>query len=189
MSSRRKKCRNPDCREWFHPFNSLDRACSVPCAIVVGNMDEAKRQRKENKRAKEKLKTKGAWTKEAQQAFNAYIRERDYDKPCISCGTYNPTPSRGGHWDCGHYRSTGANPELRFCELNVAKQCKRCNSHLSGNIANFRIGLRERIGDEALEWLEGPHEPARYTIEDLKAIRDEYRRKTRELQKAREKAA
>jgi hypothetical protein len=35
-----------------------------------------------------------------------------------------------------------------------------------------------------VEWLEGPHEPKNYTIEDIKEIRDLYRWKLRELRKA-----
>lgn len=185
MKQRRKKCRA--CREWFDPRTSLDRACSPRCAIQLVQADKEKAKRQETKARKEKLKTKGDHRKEAQAAFNAYIRERDRDQPCISCGTTSTSahsgPSNGGGWDCGHYLSTGANPELRFCEWNAAKQCKRCNQHLSGNVANFRIGLRQRIGDEALEWLEGPHDPARHTVDDLKAIKAEYRRRTRELQR------
>ena len=119
--------------------------------------------------------------RDAQRAFNAYIRARDVDLPCISCGDFTPM-TRGGDYDCGHYRSVGANPELRFEELNAHKQCKRCNSHLSGNIVNYRIGLLMRIGEEKVAWLEGPHEPKKYTIEDLKAVIATYRAKLKALQ-------
>ena len=55
----------------------------------------------------------------------------------------------------------------------------------SGNIVEYRIRLRERIGDEALEALEGPHPPRKYTIEELNEIKARHRRLTRELKKAR----
>lgn len=181
MKQRQKKCRH--CREWFQPRTTLDRACSPKCALELVHQDKERAKRREIKERREKLKTKGDHTREAQAAFNGFIRERDRDKPCISCGVVNVDHTRGGGWDCGHYLSTGANPELRFNELNAAKQCKRCNSHLSGNVANFRIGLRQRIGDDALEWLEGPHDPARYTVDDLKEIKAYYRKRTRELQR------
>jgi hypothetical protein len=32
-----------------------------------------------------------------------------------------------------------------------------------------------------VEWLEGPHEPQKWSIDDLKAIKAEYSRKAREL--------
>jgi len=41
--------------------------------------------------------------------------------------------------------------------------------------------LIEKIGLERVEWLEGPHEPKKYTIDELKGIRDLYRRKLKEL--------
>lgn len=186
-SGRDKRCRNPDCREWFKASNTLARACSPRCAIAVTRADERRRQRQETQQMRESLKTRSDYLREAQRAFNWYIRERDHDKPCISCGaTSTSDPLTGGGWDCGHYRSTGANPELRFCELNAAKQCKRDNRDLSGNVANFRIGLRDRIGDDALAWIEGHHEPKHYTADDLKEIRDRYRRLARELKRQRE---
>jgi hypothetical protein len=46
---------------------------------------------------------------------------------------------------------------------------------------NYRIELVKRIGAEAVEWLEGPHEAKKYTVEELKAMTAEYRAKTREL--------
>lgn len=46
---------------------------------------------------------------------------------------------------------------------------------------NYRISLVERIGNEALEWLEGPHEPKHYTISDLKAVKSKYVNKLRAL--------
>ena len=33
-----------------------------------------------------------------------------------------------------------------------------------------------------VEWLEGPHEPKKYTIDDLKAIKAEYIRKRKEIE-------
>lgn len=177
---RRKKCRAESCRQWFTPWSTMQKACSPICAIEVAEQDKRKARKKDTKRRREKLKTRSQWTKEAQQAFNAFIRERDRTKPCISCGVHIVDHRHGGGWDCGHYRSTGANPELRFCEANAHKQCKKCNQYLSGNVVNFRIGLERRIGPEKLAWLEGPHPPKKYTIGELKEIRDHYRRKTRE---------
>lgn len=185
-AGRLKRCRNPDCRAWFKASNTLARACSPRCAIAVDRRDQQRKRRQETQKARERLKTRSDYLKEAQRAFNAWIRERDHDRPCISCGAENPSDSRGGSWDCGHYRSTGANPELRFCELNAHKQCKQCNQHLSGNVANYRISLRERIGDDALAWLEGPHEPKNYAATDLREIRDHYRREARRVKRERE---
>lgn len=187
---RDKRCRNPDCRAWFKASNTLARACSPRCAIAVDRRDQQRKRRQETQQMRERIKTRSDYLREAQRAFNAWVRERDHDWPCISCGRHPDDASliTGSRWDAGHYRSTGANPELRFEPLNTHKQCVACNRDLSGNVVNFRIGLRGRIGDDALEWLEGPHEPKNYTADDLREIRDHYRREARRLKRERESA-
>jgi len=50
--------------------------------------------------------------KKAERKFNKFIRTRDLDKPCISCGRYS-------RLEAGHYYSGGHHPALRFNELNV----------------------------------------------------------------------
>jgi hypothetical protein len=136
------------------------------------------RERREIKVRKERLKSRAEHLKDTQIAFNAWIRERDADLPCISCGRHHD-----GQYHSGHYRTVGANPELRFEPLNAWKQCAPCNNHLSGNLINYRISLLQRIGEEKVLWLEGPHEPKKYTVDELKAMTAEYRAKTRELKK------
>jgi hypothetical protein len=78
----------------------------------------------------------------------------------------------------------GANPELRFEPLNVWKQCAPCNTHLSGNLVNYRLSLLQLIGDAQVEWLEGPHSARKYTVDEIKTIKAEYRALTRELKGA-----
>jgi hypothetical protein len=73
------------------------------------------------------------------------------NKPCISCGVDLKTEAVGGGYDAGHFLSRGAKPHLRFNENNVFGQCKRCNRYLSGNVANMREGVRDRIGQQALD--------------------------------------
>lgn len=123
-----------------------------------------------------KMKSKAQWAKEAQASFNAFIRSRDADQPCISCGRHHQ-----GQYHAGHYLSVGARPELRFCESNVHKQCAPCNTHLSGNAVLFRRGLLAKLGIELVEWLEGHHEPRRDTIDDLREIKATYTAKTKQL--------
>jgi len=156
---------------------------STKCLILHTRAKNAEKAEAEQKQKIKSLKKKvrdedrSYWLKKAQQSFNAYIRHRDADLPCISCDS-NPNDKNlmtGSRWDCGHYRSVGANPELRFEELNTAKQCVKCNRDLSGNVVNYRIGLIKRIGIEKVEWIEGPHSPKKYTIDELKAIDKKYR--------------
>lgn len=48
---------------------------------------------------------------------------------------------------------------------------------------NYRINLVGRIGQDAVDWLEGPHEPKKYTADELRELAAYYRKKTRELKK------
>lgn len=133
--------------------------CSFDCLQQFTKSEQgrktiAKSSLAENRERKQKLKTKSDYLKEAQTAFNAYVRARDHDKPCISCGQW--TYDRyGGGWDCGHYRSVGSAPFLRFNLWNAHKQCVKCNRYLSGNVAEYRKVLIDRIGIEKVEALEG----------------------------------
>ena len=183
--AKQRKCKH--CGTLFTPRNSLHVACSLDCAMALGRERLEKKEAKEHKaklrRMKENAKTLGQLAKEAQTEFNRYIRERDRDQPCISCGRHHE-----GQYHAGHYRSVGACPELRFEELNVHKQCAPCNNHKSGNVIEYRIRLVARIGIENVEWLEGPHDPKKYTREELRELKAEYRRKANELKKQREAA-
>ena len=180
-----KKCRVATCRASFVPSRMGQAVCSPACALIDGPRHAPKArkaladiERKDIKVRKEKLKSRAEHLKDTQHAFNAWVRARDAALPCISCGRHHE-----GQYHAGHYRTVGANPELRFEPLNVWKQCAPCNKHLSGNLINYRISLLQRIGEEKVAWLEGPHEAKKYTVEELKAMTAEYRAKTRELKK------
>lgn len=181
-----KKCRVATCRASFVPQRLGQAVCSPACALKDAPRNEQKakkaidqRDRREIKVRKEKLKSRAEHLKDTQHAFNAWVRARDAELPCVSCGRQHQ-----GKYDAGHYRTVGSNPALRFEPMNCHRQCSPCNTRLSGNIVNYRIELVKRIGAEAVEWLEGPHEPKKYTIEQLKAMTADYRAKTRELKRA-----
>ena len=164
--------------------------CSPACALSLAQSKRAKaekvaqvQERRADKAKREKLKTKGDWTREAQTAFNAFIRTRDAGKPCICCGRTGAGEMHGGEWDAGHYRSRGAAPHLRFDERNVHAQLKQCNRYASGNIVGYRAGLIERIGLEAVEALEADQAPRHYTIEQLSGIKAHYTSMARALKK------
>lgn len=179
------------CRAEFVPRNSLQRVCSAACAMAhvqatnERRAAEAKRaERKADKAKRDKLKTRSDWIKEAQAAFNAWVRLRDAGLPCICCGVPMGDGKPGGAVDAGHYRSTGSAPHLRFAEDNCHAQRKVCNRFGAGRAVDYRLGLIERIGLERVEALEADQTPRKWTIPDLKAIRDTYRAKTRALLKA-----
>lgn len=178
-----KTCRNPACRGSFVPQRLGQAVCSPKCGLAIKDVNQerarkslAQVERSEIKVRKEKLKSRADHARDTQQAFNEWVRLRDADLPCVSCGRHHD-----GQYHAGHYRTVAANPEIRFEPLNVHKQCAPCNNHKSGDIVNYRIELVKRIGTEAVEWLEGPHEAKKYTVEELKAMTADYRAKTREL--------
>jgi hypothetical protein len=184
---RPKKCKNPACKTLFVPQRLGQAVCNYACGLAIKDVNQEKARkaladvgRKELKAAKERIKPKGQYMREAQTAFNAWVRARDAGLPCISCGT-----TADIQYAAGHFRSAGGHPELRFEPLNVNLQCNRnCNMAKSGNLGPYRIELIKRIGQEKVDWLEGPHEPKRYTIDDLKAIKAHYRALARELKRA-----
>lgn len=184
---RRKRC--PECRVMFTPARGSQAVCGeIECAIAYGRSEKGQASakkaladvsRRDIKVRKEKLKSRADHLKDTQQAFNAWVRARDAELPCISCGRHHQ-----GKYDAGHYRTVGSNPALRFEPMNCHRQCSPCNTRLSGNIVNYRIELVKRIGAEEVEWLEGPHEAKKYTVDELKAMSADYRAKTKELKRA-----
>lgn len=184
------------CKTHFAPVRPLQKVCGPKCAIELGKIAQAKkdaqaerRKRMETRKALAALKGLPDLVREAQTAFNAYIRLRDEGLPCICCGRLSGTASRGGEWDAGHYRSRGAAPHLRFDERNCHRQLKHCNRYAAGNVVGYRKGLIARIGLAAVEALECDNAPRKLTREQLIEIRDTYRAKARELMAGRKVAA
>lgn len=174
-ASKPKKCRV--CKTLFTPNNIGNIVCSIKCALLNIEQTKSKKAKKQNREAKQKLKTKSDHLRECQQIVNRYIRLRDKELPCISCQRFHE-----GQYHASHYRSTGACPELRFCEDNIHRSCAPCNNHLSGNIVEYRINLINKIGIEKVEWLESKHEPKKYTIDDIKVIKALYKLKCKKLE-------
>ncbi|MBA2924213.1 ninG protein [Pseudomonas sp. P7] len=186
-----KTCKNPDCGESFAPQRLGQKVCSPSCGLAIKDVNEAKARkaldqvgRSDIKVRKEALKSRGERMREAQQAFNEYIRTRDQAAGhlCISSG--KPLDWSGNAVDAGHYRSVGSAPHLRFDERNCHAQSKQDNRFLSGNAVDYRIGLIARIGQEAVDALEADQGTRKYTIDDLKDIKAAYRAKTREIKRA-----
>lgn len=194
MRKPRRKC--TVCREWFEPIRSEQYVCSYECACIHGKAaNDAAKSEKQRKEKKLRLEAEKAdrkrqaerrmavkplsyFIRQAQHAFNEFIRYRDRDLPCISCGRHHD-----GQYHAGHFRTTGASPELRFDEDNCHKQCSACNNHLSGNLTAYRPALIAKIGQARFDALMGPHVLPKLTRDDYIRIRDEYRAKLRDLKK------
>ena len=80
------------CKKDFTQFNSLNSVCSILCAIELGKLKPAKVNYKRvnsqlKSEAKEKLETYSQKVNKVKVIFQKWIRERDKNEPCISCGT------------------------------------------------------------------------------------------------------
>jgi len=153
----------------------MQTTCSFECAMQHGHKKSERQRKKAANTAKREFRDSDVthWKKKAQEATNRWIREvRDADKPCISCGYIG----NGRQWHAGHYKSQGGNSSLRYHEWNIHKQCSICNNHLSGNLAEYRKNLIDRIGEDQVIWLESSAQkkPKTWTIEELKEIHAKY---------------
>lgn len=84
-----------------------------------------------------------------QARINKIVRERDADKPCISCGKYME------EWElnAGHFHSRNQCNALRYDLSNIHGQCSKCNGKMTEDKkipANYRIEIERRIGSAEL---------------------------------------
>lgn len=140
------------------------------------DFEQAKQERK-SKSTLEGLKLS------LKNVFHEYIRERDKNKPCISCGE-----SWHSDFQAGHFFKAELHSSVRFDELNVHGQCPGCNLYKEGNLSQYVIKLPERIG---LSNYNGLTEIVRlekivgfkYDRETLKGLQKHFRKKLNEIKK------
>jgi len=164
------------CKTEFKLERSLQKVCSFQCALEIYRQKQEKKERQELKRRKEGIKTTSELLAETQKVFNEYIRKRDKDLPCISCGRFHE-----GQYHAGHFRTTGSAAHLRFNEDNVHKQCSACNNYRSGNLIPYRQNLIEKIGLERVVALENNNETVKWDKDEIREIKKIYREKIKKL--------
>lgn len=181
-----KKCRH--CKKQFTPrFSTLERTCREYQCLVLEAMlkvkekatEDAKKSKERLKKMKNDLETVQSLTKKAQAIFNKFIRLRDAEKPCISCGKVLV-----GKFDAGHYYSSGHHKAVTFDEDNVHGQCVFCNQHLHGNIINYQIGIAQRIGADAVFQLnKKANQIRKFSRDELFEIIEKYKKKCKDISK------
>jgi hypothetical protein len=184
--TKKKKC--VTCKNEFMPTKTTQRVCGLKCAVIYANaladkinrLQELKSKR-EHKAKLVALKSIPDLIKEAQVAFNAFIRYRDKDKLCICCDKPYGTNHLGGNFDAGHYRSRGAAGHLRFNEDNCFGQRKYCNTY---GADNFREGVIKRIGLDRTRAIENNNKSHKWSKDELIAIKALYKEKLKELKKS-----
>jgi hypothetical protein len=175
------KCKQ--CRAPFIKFRMEQKTCLNPeCLVKQGRIEATKRQAKEARaqRAETKarlleLKPLQYWLKRAEKAVNAFIRERDRDQPCISCGTADSP-----EWHAGHFIPATAHA-TRFDPACIHKQCAKCNVFLGGNQTNYEIRLIAKIGQAEVDRLKNSPRARKWTREECRAIEVEFRERLKGL--------
>ena len=170
-----KKCKV--CGDEFVQANSMQKVCSVKCAVDLAMIEKEKKRKREWSKEKEeiidRITTASQWRNILQKLVNSYIRKRDQDKPCISCGK----PLKG-KFDAGHFYSVGSYPNLRYDEDNIWGQCVRCNRDLHGNLLEYRKNLEFRIGQERMQDLEAKRNlELKLSIPEIKDLIKVYKKK------------
>lgn len=138
--------------------------------------DEQKRENKLNKTFERyKALTIGKCKNDALSFFQKLRRIECADvygeAACISCGKVCNVSEMDG----GHYISR-AKTITAFSPLNVHAQCKYCNQHLSGNLVEYRKGLINKVGIEAVEFLDAIQDEEFKPSKWQYAVRREYYR-------------
>jgi hypothetical protein len=172
MKSTTRKCKY--CLERYTPKYSSTEPCpKYECRLQHLEANVAKINRANKATARDSIKSYAQRLGEAKKVFQKWIRLRDKDKPCISCGSISSTV-----WDGGHFKKAELYSGVIFHEYNVNIQCGKCNRFLGGNELNYRTGLIAKIGEEAVLNLEHLAEMSRmkkYTNEELEEIKLKYK--------------
>ena len=157
---------------------------------------EAKKKDKEFKERKAKfdLNDLPKQHKLTQTVFNRlrvlqelkWFKDRGLEPECISCGKTNMD------FCCGHFKSRGAQGNLRYDVNNTFLQCNRyCNMALSGNIEGnkntrgYKVGLVERFGEEEakriIDYCEKNTQIKKWTGSELQELRINFNKQIKKL--------
>ncbi len=138
-----------------------------------------KRIKEADLEVRESMKSISRLINDARVPFQKWIRQRDINDGCISCSSLNVKL-----WHGGHYFKAELYSGLIFNEINVNKQCEKCNTYGGGNESGYRIGLVKKYGEDAFKQLESIADQNRsykFTREEIKEIKKKYQLKLKEL--------
>jgi len=122
-----------------------------------------------------KSKSKKLSKAKADKYFSLYIRERDKNMPCVSCGRMV------SDMDCGHFISRRFD-SVRHDEKNASAQCQKCNRFEYGNQYEHSLKIDERWGKGTAESLYMKSKMVcKRNAWDYEMIAAEYKKKYEEL--------
>lgn len=204
------KCRNCKVKTENPIIAGIYKFCAFSCAVSFANaqadkarakkVTKAKQMATESKKANSKAlkefnRKDLKWQhKQTQPVFNKmrvleekqWFADRGLEPTCISCGKPNMD------WCAAHFKSRGAQSNLRYDRSNIFLGCNRyCNMALSGNIEGnktsrgYKKGLIERFGEvegqRILDYCEENSSPVKWTWEELEKMRKSFNERIREL--------
>ena len=187
-----KCCKDKFVVKYFNQKYCMIKDECIKAFVDAKKLEQAKEIEKKKKKfksdaAKEKkvwYEKNGSYAKRlgaVKSIFQKFIRLRDKDEPCISCGI-----KETDLWDGGHYLKAELYSGLIFHEMNCNKQCRKCNFYKDGNELEYREGLINKIGEQNVLMLENSKDYNRtytYSNEELAQIKAKYSLKIKELSK------
>lgn len=189
------KCKAPGCGKFFVRFKMEQKACSIPCSIIVGRITAAKQaervareDRKQTKEKLESLKSISRLESDCRDIVQKIARIRDRFDGCISC---HMGPDYRGQWHGSHYRAHGACSSLQFHLWNIHKSCAQCNLYKGGNKEGYIAGLLAKpgYGRERLEWLDSQPKSKRFDREYLMRFKKVMGKRMRRMERRARAAA
>ena len=156
--------------DWL--LNTDSGKAKMDKSVISARKTVEKESRKESREYKEKNKSIAALIQDARKPFQAYIRFRDANEACISCGL-----AISEIWDAGHFYKAELYSGLIFDDRNVHKQCRKCNMYFDGNEGMYRESLDRKFGKVWLKKLDADAiylKSYKYTREELIEIKKYY---------------
>ena len=180
-----RTCKNKYCKEKFEPKNEGQVVHTYQCGIEYAKQLREKKEKEKDIDRRRKLKAMkrenmslSDHKKELETVFNAYIRERDKNESCISCGS-----TRNFRRTAGHYFPT-THGSVRFNEDNVNVQCWfNCNKNKHGNLSEYLPRLIKKIGQKRFDEMERIKNQVTWKplIPEIKELITEYKAKLKQL--------
>ena len=185
------------CKTKFEPKFFLQKACFDPACLA--EWSKADREVKADKKFKVKKKEFNLNDVKYQHSLTQpvynrlrvleeieWFKSRGLEPECISCGKKNMD------WCCGHFKTRGAQGNLRYDKNNTFLQCNRyCNLGLSGNISGdkntrgYIQGLFDRFGEkraqEIIGYCETETSPRKFTGLELESMRKEFNKEIKKM--------
>jgi len=135
------------CKKQFTQFNSLNKVCSIKCAIELGKLKPAKvNYNKVEKAIKSDLKKENTdYDKLLQKKVQLIARLIDKGLPCLATGTK-------GQMHGGHIYARGGNNNIKFNLHNIHRQSAYSN-HYQSNDVKMQEGIVREYGKDYLDYI------------------------------------